>query len=85
MLVDTPAIEPASRTAPGLPSETRRVTDHSGRYPAEQEGAAGPPADRANPLARELVLIWILVLLSWAALIFAVYAIRAKCEGTWPF
>jgi len=82
---DTPAIERASRTAPGLPSQTRRVTDRSGRYPAEQEGATGPPADRANPLAWELILIWILVLLSWAALIFAVYAIRAKCGGPSPF
>jgi hypothetical protein len=78
---DTPAVERASRTAPGLLSETRRATDHSGRYPAEQDGATGPPTDRANPLAWELITIWILVLLSWAALIFAVYGIWSKCEG----
>ncbi len=78
---DTPAIEHASQTTPGLPSETRRVTDHSGQYPAEQDGATGPPTDRANPLARELIGTWILVFLSFAALIFAVYTIWTKCEG----
>jgi len=78
---DTSATECASQTASDQPSEIRRVADRSGQYPAEQDGATGPPTDRANPLAWELIASWICVLLSFAALIFAVYAIWTKCEG----
>jgi hypothetical protein len=82
---DTPATERASQTAPDLPSETRRITDRLWQYPAEQDGGTRPPSDRANPLAWELIASWILVLLSFAALIFAVYVIWAKCEGHFSF
>ena len=78
---DTPATERASQTAPDPPSEARRITDRSWQYPAAQNGGTCPPTDRANPLAWELIASWFLVLLSFAALLFAVYAIWAKCEG----
>jgi hypothetical protein len=82
---DAPATERAPRTASDLPSETRRATDHFGQYPAEQDGATGSPTDRANPPAWELIASLILVLLSFAALIFTVYVIWTKCEGPSSF
>ena len=82
--VEAPATEDARQARTGLLSETRRATDHSERYAAEEEFAPSPPTNQANRLAWEMSAFWIFALFSFAALIFAVYVIWTKCEGNSP-
>jgi hypothetical protein len=65
-------------------SETRRVTNHSERHPAEHERATGPLTNRASRLDWAMIQVWSFAIFSFAALIFALNVIWAKCCGDQP-
>ncbi len=55
----------------------------SPRFPAIP--ATVPPPRESRRQHRETIATWSFAVFTFAALLFCLYLIQAKCAGTWPF
>ncbi len=66
-------------------SKTFRVTADTEQRLIEREGGCAPHPNQPNDLNWETLAICGFVVFNFAALLFCVYIILAKCSGDWPF
>ena len=67
-----------------LLSSAYRVTEDSERSTIEHESENAPRHTESSHLNWEMLAIWSLVVSSFAAFFFCLWAISAKCHGDWP-
>jgi len=73
------------QVATGLFSKAFRATANTERRLIEHEGGSAPQPNRPSDLNWKKLAIWSYAVFSFAALLFCVYIILAKCNGDWPF
>lgn len=81
----SPAEERALQAMSELSQESRQARDPCEPQSAEQPPAAGPVTEEARGSVWQTVALWIFVVVSFAALVFAGYVLWAKCKGTSSF
>jgi hypothetical protein len=64
---------------------TLRLTTQFEPRPITHETSSAPRRDRARPVDWGMFAVSIMVILSFAALFFCLYVIRAKCQVAPPF
>jgi hypothetical protein len=67
-----------------LLSNASRVTEESERSTIEHESENAPRPTESSHLNWGMLAIWSLVAFSFAAFLFCLWAISAKCRGDWP-
>ena len=66
-------------------SKAYRVTEGIERRPISREARSAVLPDTASHRVWELLAVWSLVVFSFAALLFCLWAISAKCQANPPF
>ena len=66
-------------------SRTHRLTEQFEPSPLAHEARSAPHRDGSRHVNWEMLAVWILVTFSFAALLFCMYIVRAKCQGNSPF
>jgi hypothetical protein len=72
------------QVATGLFSKTLRLTADSEQRFIECECGSAPRPNRPNVLNWKTLAIWSFVVFNFAALLFCIHIILAKCSGDWP-
>jgi len=65
--------------------KTLRVSETAERRSTERTSDSAPLLDKFNHPNWDMFLIWSFVVVSFAAFIFCLWAISAKCRGDWLF
>ena len=75
----------SGKLVPYMFSRTHRLTEQLEPSPLAHEARSAPHRDTSSHVDWELLWTWGLVIFSFAALLFCMYVIRAKCQGNSPF
>ena len=67
-----------------VPSKTARKAARSERLLVEREPENGSPADKCDNQKRELIALWLFIVISFTAFVFGIYGIWARCHGESP-
>jgi hypothetical protein len=67
-----------------LLSNASQVTEGAERSPVAHESENAPRYDESSHRNWEMLAIWSFVVFSFAAFLFCLWAISAKCRGDWP-
>jgi hypothetical protein len=73
------------QTVTALLSRTRPVFEASERRLIVREGEDGACLKRSSDVNWEMLAIWGFVVLSFAAMLFCIFIIFAKCHNDWPY
>jgi ferric-dicitrate binding protein FerR (iron transport regulator) len=68
-----------------LSQESRQARDPGEPQAAEWPPAAGPVTEEARSSDWQSIALWVFVVVSFAALVFAGYVLWAKCKGPSSF